>query len=84
MKIDAARMALASGLSISIFWFICSLMVFILPGAMREMTGNMVHLDVTNLDWNLTWWGVLSGMLCWFVTAYAITYVSVAIYNRIS
>ncbi len=30
------------------------------------------------------WWGVLSGMMCWFVTTYAVTYIAAVVYNRIN
>ena len=59
MKINSLNLALASAVTAAIVWAICSLLVWTMPGAMMNVTGNMVHMEMGKSGWILSPLGFL-------------------------
>ena len=83
MKLNAMKFGLASSISASILWLICSVLVMIMPGMMMSMSGDMVHMELNDMSWQLSVFGVTVGMVGWFVMAGAMGWILASIYNRL-
>ena len=84
MKLSAKALSLASAITVAIFWLICSILVAISPGSMMQMTGQMVHMDVAEMSWTLTWAGFLIGWVVWSVLAGVFGWLLALIYTRLA
>lgn len=84
MKINPIPFALASALTASILWIVCSLVVFAMPEMMMNMSGNMVHADLGGMHWDLTWSGVLIGLVGWGVLAGIFGWFLAFVYNVVN
>lgn len=83
MKIDAIKLGLAAAIVIAVFWVICSLLFALMPGGMMQMRGQMVHADLGNMPWFLTWSGFFFGLLLWPIISGVTTWAIAAVYNRL-
>ncbi|MBB3063253.1 DUF5676 family membrane protein [Microbulbifer rhizosphaerae] len=83
MKLHACKFGIASGLSFGIAWLLCSLLVMLLPGMAMSVSGDMLHMDITDMDWHLTAKGVFVGLIAWVITAGFIGWLLAWIYNRL-
>ncbi len=83
MKIDVTRFAIAWAAAIAVLWLLCSLLVWLLPTMMTNMTGHMLHIDMTAWQWQLSVVGVLIGLVLWFFSAAVAGALIAAIYNRL-
>tara|TARA_B110000046_G_scaffold152137_1_gene161109 strand:- start:168 stop:425 length:258 start_codon:yes stop_codon:yes gene_type:complete len=83
MKLNSIRFGLASSISASILWLICSVLVIIMPEMMMSMSGDMVHMELRDMNWHLSVFGVAVGMVGWFVMAGAMGWMLASIYNRL-
>ena len=59
MKINALNFALASAITAAVVWIICSLLVWMIPGAMMNMTTNLFHLEMAKSGFTLSPLGVI-------------------------
>lgn len=84
MTLDPKSLALASGATATILWIFCSALVFILPGMMMGMTGDMMHADMSQMSWTLNIFGFLIGLILWAVLAMATGWLIATFYNRFS
>ncbi len=83
MMINTNKLAMASALSAGLLWVICSAIVVLFPHSTLQMTGHMIHVDLAQTTWTLTWTGFLVGLVGWVALA-AITGASLAvIYNSL-
>ncbi|WP_237055671.1 DUF5676 family membrane protein [Microbulbifer sediminum] len=83
MKLDAAKFGLATAISFGIAWLLCALLVLLMPTMMMEMSGHMVHMDISAMGWQLTLGGVLLGLVAWSISAGLIAWLLAGIYNRL-
>ena len=83
MKINAAKMGMAAAMAFGIVWIICSLLVWVFPGAMMNMSGHMVHGDLSAMTWHMSMTGVLTGFFIWSVVAGFVAWLAVTVYNRL-
>jgi hypothetical protein len=83
MKLNAIKFGLASAVSASVLWLVCSLLVVIMPGMMMSMSGDMVHMQLNDMGWNLSLFGVIFGMLGWAIIAGTMGWILASIYNRL-
>ena len=76
------KFAMASGLCAGLLWVVCSVLVAPFPQYML-LTTHMVHVDITQMSWTLTWSGFLVGLLGWMILAGAAAALLAVIYNRL-
>lgn len=82
MKLNAIKFGLASAISIAILWIACSVLVWLLPSMMMNMTGHMIHGDWSSMGWHLSAGGVLIGLIVWSITAGICGWLLAAFYTR--
>lgn len=83
MSLNTAKFAIASSLSFSIAWLICSLLVWVLPDMMMTTSSNMVHMNLSLMGWEMSFVGILVGLVGWSLSAGAIGWLLAMIYNKI-
>ncbi|MFI2811486.1 MULTISPECIES: DUF5676 family membrane protein [Microbulbifer] len=83
MKLNAAKFGLAAAISFGSAWLVCALLVVLMPGMMMSMSGDMVHMDLAGMGWDLTLPGVLVGLVAWSVSAGLIGWLLARVYNRL-
>ena len=81
MKLDANGLAISLGSATALLWFFCSTLVAILPSPMMSITGHMLHADMQELGWSLTWTGFFVGLISWTISAAAAGWLIAKIYN---
>lgn len=83
MGLNAFKFGLACAFAASAIWVVCSFLVLLLPSMMLSMSADMVHMDLSNMGWQLTISGVLIGLAFWFVVASLTGWLIASIYNRL-
>jgi len=83
MKTDATKMGLAVASAFAVIWVICSVLVWVMPDLMMQMSGHMVHSDLSGMGWQMNGQGVFIGLLAWSATAGFIAWLAAAIYNKL-
>jgi hypothetical protein len=81
MKLNPTGLAAAAAAAFAIVWTACSILVAILPSAMSNMTGHMVHAHMENFSWMLDWSGYLIGLVAWSAWAAVTGWLIGTIYN---
>jgi hypothetical protein len=84
MKIDAIKLGIATAIVFAIIWVICSALVVLMPGAMMQMSGHMLHADLSGLGWSMHWGGFFFGLILWSVIPGLLVWAIAAFYNRLS
>ncbi len=79
--LNAKAFGLAFAAAAAIFWLLCSLLVYLLPRMMMDMTGDMVHADLTSMNWNMTLSGFGLGLLLWTIVSGLFGWVIAVCYN---
>lgn len=83
MNINSTKFGIASGLTASILWLICSVIVMVAPAMMLSVTGDMMHMQFNDMGWNLTLYGVCIGLIAWFAVASISAWLLATIYNKL-
>ncbi|AGS39631.1 DUF5676 family membrane protein [Cycloclasticus zancles] len=83
MTLNAYKFGLASAISFSVIWLVCSLLVWLFPKMTMGIAGEMLHADMTSLGWQISSTGVVTGLIGWAVTAGVIGWFLVVIYNKL-
>jgi len=83
MKLDAMKLGLASAISAAVLWVICSFLVMLLPAMMIGMSGDMLHMQLNDMGWHLSFSGVVKGLIAWIVMAGVTGWLVAAVYNRL-
>jgi hypothetical protein len=81
VKLNPVKLAIASAVTMAVFWVICSFMVLVMPTMMMSMTGQMVHADLSGFNWTLTLSGFLVGLISWSISAGVTGWILAYIYN---
>lgn len=84
MKINSLNFALAGAITAAIVWVICSLLVWMMQGPMMNITGDMVHMNLSSLGFVLTLTGFIWGLIVWSLFAGIFAWLLAAIYNRLT
>lgn len=84
MKINALNIALASAITTAIVWIICSLLVWSMPGAMMNLSGNMMHMELGKVGWMLSPVGVIWGLFGWSLSVGIFAWILATIYNLLT
>ena len=80
--INRNKFAVASGLCAGLLWVICSILVALFPHYMLLMTAHMIHVNITQMGWTLTWSGFLVGLVGWMILAGVAGVLLAVIYNQ--
>ncbi len=81
MKLNALGLAGSSALAIAAIWTLCSLMVMVFPSAMAEVTGHMIHAELKDFQWTLTFSGYLVALVAWSAWAAVTGWLIAIFYN---
>jgi hypothetical protein len=82
MKLDAAKLGIATAIVFAVVWVICSVLVMLAPGAMMRMGGSMMHADFGGHVWTSHWSGFAIGLVLWAVLGGVLVWAIAALYNR--
>ena len=83
MKLDAIKFGLASAITFSIAWIICSIFVMAMPTGMMQISGHMIHGELSSMQWNLGMYGLFAGLVSWAVVAGLTGWLMATIYNKL-
>ncbi len=81
--INTLQFSVASALTAALLWIGCSVLVIVLPGAMWQMTAHMLHVDLAQVGWAMSWTGAISGLVSWSVFAGLAGAILSALYNKL-
>ncbi len=81
MKINSLKFGLASAITAAVVWIICSLLVWMMPGAMMNMTTNLFHMEMGKAGFVLSPIGVVWGLIGWGLFAGIFAWILATIYN---
>jgi hypothetical protein len=84
VKIKSLNLALASAVTAAALWTACSLMVWLMPGAIMSITRSMVHLEVGGSGWTLSPVGFVWGLIAWSFFAGIFAWLLATIYNLLN
>jgi hypothetical protein len=82
MKLDAMKFGMATAIVFGLFWIACSVLVMMLPSVMMDMSGHMIHGDMSGMSWHMTISGVVIGLIIWSVFAGFIAGLIAHVYNK--
>jgi len=82
MKLDATKFGIATAVTFGLFWIVCSVLVMILPSLMMDMSGHMIHGDLSEMGWHMTLSGVVIGLIIWSLLAGLIAGLIAHFYNK--
>ncbi len=83
MKLDALKLGLATGIVLAVVWVVCSILVVLMPLAMMQMGGHMLHADFGAARWTLHLSGFAFGLVLWSVLGGMLVWAVAAVYNRL-
>lgn len=84
MKINSLNFALASAITAAMVWLGCSFLVWMMPGAMMNTTGSMVHMDMNRIGWMLSPMGFVWGLMVWSIFAGVFAWLLATVYNLLN
>ena len=84
MKINSLKFGLASAVTVAVVWIICSLLVWLMPGAMMNMTTNLFHMEMGKSGFVISPIGVLWGLIGWSLLAGIFAWILATIYNLLT
>lgn len=67
----------------ALLWVICSALVVAMPLTMMQMTAHMIHMELPQMSWTMSWSGFLFGLLIWSVLSGVTGILLSVIYNRL-
>ncbi len=83
MKLDAIKLGLATAIIAGVAWVICTLFVIMIPGGMMQMSGDMVHTNLSGMGWSMHWAGFFVGLVAWSLFSGLFVWAIAATYNRL-
>lgn len=83
LKLDEVKLGVATTLATGVFWVVCSILVLLMPTGMMSSSGWMMHMDMAEFGWRMTWGGFFFGGILWSLLAGLFVWLIAAIYNRI-
>ncbi len=82
MKLSSLKFGLAAACAVAVAWILCSLLVLLLPSISLNLGGYMMHVDLSNISWQIGFAGFLLGLILWTLLAGIIASLTAAIYNE--
>lgn len=83
MKINTTAFVASIVMTTTLLWIICSLFVAIFPDLSAAITGQMLHMDSEQIDFQLHWSGFFLGLLNWIVSAVLAGWLFSLFFNRL-
>lgn len=83
MMLDAKRLALAAAIVTAILWLLCSAAVSLAPAPTMAITGYMVHADLGEFSWSLSWGAVVVGLIAWTISTSVAAWLLAWTYERL-
>ena len=83
MNLDEKKLALSLAGTTAVLWIICTALVALIPGPMGTLAGHMLHVNLENFGWTLTWAGFFIGLVTWVLWAAAAGWLVGWSYNRL-
>lgn len=83
MRLDAKKFGLACALAAAILWVICSLFVTIMPVAMMNLSGHMVHGNFNGTQWQMGMHGLFFGLIFWAIMSGITAWLAATFYNKL-
>ncbi|AFU97786.1 DUF5676 family membrane protein [Simiduia agarivorans] len=83
MRLNETKFGIAWAISASVFWIICSALVWAMPNMMISMSGDMLHMQLQGMGWHLSLAGVLLGLVAWVAVAGLFGWLLALVYNRL-
>lgn len=83
MKINTLAFGAALAIVAAVLWLLCSAFVAMVPGPMMNMSGHMLHTDLSSMGWTLNFGGVIVGLIAWTVFAFIFGSFAAWVYNLI-
>lgn len=74
--------ALACAVTAAILWTVCSAAVSLMPQGMMQMTAHMLHTDLSQTTWSLSWPGFCLGLASWSIFSALTGALLAGIYNQ--
>lgn len=84
MKLNPTALGFSFAITAATLWTMCSLIVAIVPGFSLEMTGHMMHANLTAMTWTMTVAGFVIGLAIWSVSACIAGWLFATCYIRIA
>ena len=84
MKINALNFALASTITAAVVWIICSLLIWMMPGPMMNLTTNLFHMEMGKSGFVISPIGVIWGLVGWSLFAGIFAWILATIYNLLT
>lgn len=82
MKLSSFKFGLAAACAVGVTWILCSIMVLLLPSMSLNLGGYMMHVDLSNITWQMGLAGFLLGLILWTLLAGIIASLTATIYNE--
>ncbi|MEO6656502.1 MAG: DUF5676 family membrane protein [Pyrinomonadaceae bacterium] len=83
MKIDPLKFGIAGAATAAFVWVICSVLVWLVPGGMMNVTTNMMHMEMGRGGWTISPIGVALGLVGWSLFTGIFAWLMATIYNRL-
>ena len=84
IKINALKFGLAGAITAAVVWIICSLLIWMMPGAMMNMTTNLFHMEMGKSGFVLSAVGVLWALVGWSLFGGIFAWLLATIYNLLA
>lgn len=82
--IYTGRFSAACAVTAGILWVICSALVVAMPQSMMQMTAHMLHMDISQVSWTMSGFGLLIGLLSWCIISAGAGFLLAVVYNQFS
>ena len=84
MKINPLKFGVAGAITAAIVWVICSLLIWMMPGAMMNMTTNLFHMEMGKAGFVISPIGVIWGLIGWSLFAGIFAWILATVYNLLT
>jgi hypothetical protein len=84
MKLDTFSVAISLAGATAVLWTVCSALVVALPVSMMWIMGHMLHAQMQELAWTMSWTGYFVGLLSWVFSAAVLGWLIAWFHNRVS
>ena len=81
--IYTGKFAVACAVTAALLWTICSAFVVAMPQVMMQMTSHMLHMDLPQMSWAMSWSGFILWLLSWAALSGIAGAVLASVYNRL-